>query len=133
MNWRNRKLWLLLLAGGALIALLILAAGITTVEFEKGISLGSLSLRRDQGAISFQAGSGDLLKVFGFVIMALLPATIVYLMLSPEARRRFLINLIQLGIFLLFLYYLSTQLGKKEGESTLQLPEGFKQPEITDP
>jgi hypothetical protein len=92
---RNRQRIAILL-GLALVALVLLAAGISSLEFSPGRALP----RWNRGAEAPVAGSSGLavvidllLRVMAILVPVLLPIAIVYLILSADARRAVLRSL----------------------------------------
>jgi hypothetical protein len=94
MMTRNRRLWFLLLCGIAVVALILLAAGLPQLEFSPGYDLP----RSGQEEEPFTpAGLPPGSKIFEYLYiglyiaaLVLLPFAIVYLVLSREARKRVL-------------------------------------------
>ncbi|MEJ5198566.1 MAG: DUF4129 domain-containing protein [Anaerolineae bacterium] len=115
MNSRPRdQLRTLIVLGFAVTAVLALATSLSQVEFPPGESL-NLALAR---APRPPAGMGSvasptlllILRVVFLLTLALLPFSIFYLIISAEARRRVLQNLIIYGTFILLIYLLRRQM-----------------------
>ena len=110
----RRKLWVLLFLAAALVAIVILASSVTQLEFLPGepFSLGSGPLARPAPAAMPPIESPLItliIRVLSLVLAALLPFSIIYLIISPEARRRVLPNLVLLGLIILLINYLRRQ------------------------
>lgn len=91
------RLWVLIASGVAIAAVLLLAAGLSNVELLPGHPLPRGEEPGQGGALSFAslpAGVVEtLIRVFGFVILVLLPLALIYVVVSPDARRRVLYRL----------------------------------------
>ena len=103
------RLWVLLAAVLAIVALLLLAAGLSSVELLPGRPLPRGGEPAEGG---FFSGGGlptrlvqALIRVFGFIMLVFLPLALIYVLVSAEARRRVLYRL---GLFawLIALYLL---------------------------
>jgi hypothetical protein len=111
----SQKQVTLLLAALALAGLFILATGLNTLDLKSGPlyllpekeqkTLEPLPVGDNQATSSYL---GVLLVVF----LIVLPISLVYLLLSPEARRRFLIQVIQALVMVFFLYFLYRNIGR---------------------
>jgi len=105
---RNRKIWTLVLLGIAVLAVVLLSANLSDLEFFQG---QPFSLReREQSDTQFDGRmSGDqffdfLLKLLLIIGGVFLLLTIICFIISPEARKRILREAIPLIIFALFYY-----------------------------
>lgn len=104
---REKVRWLLVL-GIALVALILLSAGLSNLELHAGqpISLqGLLSLIFAPSDGAWPAGSAlDIVwRIFSLIFVVLLPFAIVYFIVSAEARRRVIRDLaVMLSIALVF-------------------------------
>jgi hypothetical protein len=109
---RSRKILALAFAGTVLLAVLLLTAGMGNIRFETGrsFSLPQSSLYTGPMVSSFP-GAGLILqcvRVTFLLALLALPFYIVYLIRSPEARKRLLRSLLFLLPFA-FLFYLATR------------------------
>ena len=95
---RRDKLWTLALSGVAIVALIFLSAGLSELEFSPG---GPLP-QREAAEVLYLTGSGSPLRnplgemmitALFIISQLLLPASIIYFLLSPEARKRVLKSL----------------------------------------
>ncbi len=90
----RERIWLLLLFAIALVALILLSSGLEDLEFAPG----HLSLLRETEGGATVDGSGQaltrselielLFRVIGVLALLLLPFSIAYVIISPEARKR---------------------------------------------
>ena len=112
----RQKLFILALAALALAGLVILASGIGTLDLKNGpLYLLPDAERATQvplPAQTAQGASNNYLAILTLVFLIILPISLLYLLISPSARRRFLIQLIQVSTIVLFLYFLSKNIGK---------------------
>ncbi len=89
----RQRLWVLLISGLAIVAMVLLAAGLSDLEFLPGRPLPRRARAGETLELFFGAIPGS--EVFGFIFMALyyiavllLPLAIIYVLISPEARKR---------------------------------------------
>jgi hypothetical protein len=111
----RRKLWILLLVAVAVLAILALAASVRDLEFSPGdpFALGSgISFRLPPGGLPSEGSSAMMLFVRGvlLLVLALLPFSIIYLIISPSARKKALQNIIVFGVILLLINLLRQQM-----------------------
>lgn len=105
----RRKLWVLLLLGIAIVALVLLAAGLSDLEFLPGRPLprraqAAEMLKAVFGAVPGSDVLGIILAAVYFFAILLLPFAIVYFIISSEVRRRVLRSLgLLLWLLALFL------------------------------
>ena len=119
---RRRQLWILVALGVAIAAILILAASLAQVEFSPGepFAFGTgMTVRPPPAGMSPDLPPFVRLLLRGLLLLtlALLPFSIFYLIISPEARRRVLQNLIVFGVFLGLIYLLRRQMRFGEQEN----------------
>jgi hypothetical protein len=107
---RSGRLWLLVLAGVGVVALILLAGGLSQVELLPGHPLPRRA--QSENPLNLFAGAMPGSNLVGFLLVAmylfallLLPFAIVYFILSPDARRRVLRRLALL-LWVLALYVL---------------------------
>lgn len=118
----RRQLWILISLGIAIVALLALAASLSEVEFSPGepFAFGAgMSVRQPPAGMSpdLPPALRVFLRVLLLLTLALIPFSIYYLIVSPEARRRVLQNLIVFGVFLALIYWLRQQMKPGERDS----------------
>jgi hypothetical protein len=93
----RRRLWVVLFAGAAVAALVLLAAGLPDLELSEGQALPRFRQAADTLYTPGQSASskllGDAIMVLFFVALLLLPISLVYLIFSPDARKRVLRSL----------------------------------------
>ncbi len=122
MAANKRKLLTMILLGTAVVAILLLAAGLAQVRFTPG---EPFSLARAQQSTPPPMGVSAelspamrmLLRVWFILTLTLLPFSVFYLLLSPEARKRIIPNLIVFGVFMLIMSSLGKQVGQMLGEN----------------
>ncbi len=136
---KNDRFRVVALTVFAVAALVFLAAGLSQLELRPGEALPQI-LEESQPRGSFVGLPGGdwilfILRVAYFVGLVLMPFFIIYLILNPEARKRFFRDLLRVGAFVLILYFASNFLrslskeGQKEGlggvpQAPPQLPGG---------
>jgi hypothetical protein len=129
---KRRRLWVVVFSGLAIVAIVLLAAGLADLEFLPGRPLA----RRAQAEDTLGAFFGKLpgTEICGFLFMAvyfiailLLPIAIVYVIISPDARRRVLRSL---GLLLWLLALYVVMRGRPDLLEEFQLqPSGFSSPD----
>jgi hypothetical protein len=117
----RRKLWILILLAIAVVAILALSASVRELEFSPGDPFalgGGIGFRPPPGGMTSDGSSTLMLIVRGMILLsvALLPFSIIYLLISPSARKKALQNIIILGAFILIMNLLRQQM--KPGERT---------------
>ncbi len=126
------RVWTILLAGFVLLALLLLASSLNALELAEGkpVPLGEMA-----PTFANSAENENLLSIFMIVfrvlmiiVWILIPIYIVYLIISKEARKRFLRDMVTLLPILFFLYWLTSSdlMQNREGEESGLL--GINQP-----
>ena len=120
----KRKLWILLLLGVAVIAILALSSSLARLEFSPGepFALGSgIAYQPPPGAVAFEMSPTmrQILRVVLLLCLALVPFSNIYLIISPDARRKVLPNLIIFGILLLLIYLIRQQAHPTDQTSVL--------------
>lgn len=118
----RHRLWILITLGVAIVALLVLAASLAEVEFSPGepFAFGTgMPVQPPPAGMSpdLPPALRLFLRVLLLLTLALIPFSIYYLIVSPEARRRALQNLIVFGIMLGLIYLLRRQMKPGERES----------------
>ena len=111
----RQKLFILALAALALAGLVILASGIATLDLNSSpLYLLPEAEQATQAPLPVQNNqrTSNYLAILTLVFLIILPISLLYLLISPSARRRFLIQLIQVSTIVLFLYFLSKNIGK---------------------
>jgi len=111
----RQKLIILTLAACALAGLFILASGIASLDIKGGplyvLPEAEQATRAPVTGPAIQ-GTSNYLAILTLVILIVLPISLIYLMISPAARRRFIIQLVQVSIIVLFVYFLYKNFGK---------------------
>jgi hypothetical protein len=113
----RQKLWVFVLLAAAILAIVGLSASITGMELPAGevFSLeqglmqtpGMSGLSPEGGAAMTAA-----LRVLLTLIIALLPFSIIYLIISPDARRKVLPNIILLILFIVIAHFIRRNTGE---------------------
>ncbi|MCX7668895.1 MAG: DUF4129 domain-containing protein [Anaerolineae bacterium] len=110
----RRQLRILILLGFAVAAVLVLATSLAQVEFPPGESFAFALERAPRPPTGMGVTTSPtlllILRVVFLLTLALLPFSIFYLLISAEARKRVLQNLIIYGTFILLIYLLRRQL-----------------------
>jgi hypothetical protein len=123
----RKRLWIIFLAGLAVVAMILLSAGITGLELKPGRPL----VLSDDGAgrASLPVGPNDsplseLLRaawrVMALACVILLPFAILQFIISPDARRRIIRDAIRTLGFLFFYYLLAFGLSRQFGQAAAE-------------
>ncbi len=111
MNKRE-KLWATLFLIVAVAVMFLLATGLSNLELSPGQSYYLGQRMTGDIGIYYSSSQGKLLvlvfRIFFTLMLVLLPFTIIYLLISPEARKKALRDFMGLLLFLLFYYLLSS-------------------------
>ena len=114
-----RRVWLLSLVGLALVTVLLLAGSLQNLTFLPGHALPFAQLIPDlENGTSGDADMSrfmSIMRVFFILGWVLLPFYVIYLIISPEARKRFLRDLMVMMPMLLVLYFLLREPPAGEG------------------
>lgn len=98
----------LILGGFALIALFLLASALSELTFKPGQSfdLGLQQLQTMREMPSFLEGNVLVLffRIIFTLALILLPISIIYMLISPERRKRFLADMLRMALFLTMFY-----------------------------
>jgi hypothetical protein len=111
----RQKLITLILGVGAVLALAALAAGIATLDLNGGprYILPEAEQSPQEAPLPVESQqTANYLGALTIVFLILLPLGLVYLLVSPSARRRFLIQLVQVSVIVLFIYLLYQNIGR---------------------
>jgi hypothetical protein len=98
----------------ALLGLVILASGINTLDLsDRPLYLLPESEQPVQEPLlpPNAQNTANYFTVLALVFMVVVPISLLYLLFSPAARRRFLIQLAQVSMIILFVYLLSKNIG----------------------
>ncbi|MGC8779265.1 MAG: DUF4129 domain-containing protein [Anaerolineae bacterium] len=117
----RRQLRILIVLGLAVAAVLALATSLPQVEFSPGEPLNLALAQAPRPAAGMGVTTSPtlllILRVVFLLTLALLPFSIFYLIISPEARKRVLQNLLIYGTFILLIYLLRRQMeGGEQGD-----------------
>jgi hypothetical protein len=111
--------WSILIAAIALFALLVLAASLNGMTFREGkpLVITKLAPNFAPGTES-QMGKGflDVLRVVMIIIWLMLPVYLVYLIISKEARKRLLRDILMLLPILILLYFISNNMNNQNAK-----------------
>lgn len=114
-----RRVWLLSLVGLALVTVLLLAGSLQNLTFLPGHALPFAQLMPDlENGTSGDADMSrfmSIMRVFFILGWVLLPFYVIYLIISPEARKRFLRDLMVMMPMLLVLYFVLREPPAGEG------------------
>jgi len=118
---RQRKFWVVLFSLGALAALVVLAVGLNSIDLESRPVYGFRSIepppRTTPSSISSEVDT-SITNVIGIIFLILTPVAIIYIIISPEARKRFLAQVIFTAL-LLFGLYMVTRKVQEQAEVVL--------------
>ena len=113
MNESRRKFTALLLGAAGLVALLLLAAGLPQIRFHDSLPLPGIQPSTPSDFGTLLPGSETFFLVFGLIILFLVPISILFLLMSPEGRKRLITHAIQILLILIFAYFASRNLDSK--------------------
>ncbi len=105
----HKRLWTLILLGLAIGAIILLAAGLSEIHLLPGHHFAWPNLPQGAGS----GGDANLpdfsiiWQIFGIIFWILLPISIIYFIISPEARKRVLRDAIWIVSMVLMLYLLA--------------------------
>ena len=121
---KSRRISILFFFALAILALIYLAAALPGMVFEPGepfpFSLFSGGFGRAPFGAAAPSGDGNLLRIAAILIFWIgLPLSIIYLILSPDARRRFM-RLLPTFFLLLFLLYWFSNLEREPREQEVE-------------
>lgn len=116
-----RKLWVIVSLGIAVVAILALSSSLARLEMPLGepFALGTgTSFRPPPSAVGSEVSPIVMFVVRAMllVVLALLPFSVIYLLFTPEGRRKLLQNLVIFGMLLGLIYLLRRQF-QTEGET----------------
>jgi len=114
----------LLIFGLALVILLVLAAGLSSLVLKPGQNFDIQNLNKEPGA-SWLPVNIDIVQVifqaFMALILILLPFFIIYMLIDPRRRKQLLVDLLGIGFMLMLLYFFRQSLGNKAQNQTVPL------------
>jgi hypothetical protein len=111
----RQKVFIVIMAALSLMSLVILASGISTLNLNnEALYLLPASEQATQEAISTRVVQipTEYLTLLTLIFLVIFPISIIYLLISPSARRRFLTQFLQISMIVLFVYFLSKNIGK---------------------
>jgi len=120
---KNRKLWTLVAAALAIVALFLLASSLSTVELLPGKPFPWGLFAMERGTAPGYGDMGDasfLVTILRGVILVLVAVLIPYLIFSKEGRKRALRAFLQLLFFLFLMSFVAERLA----ENVAETPEG---------
>ena len=111
----RQKVFTIIMAFLVLTSLVILASGISTINLNnEALYLLPDSEQATQEVVATRAVQipTEYLTLLTLIFLVVFPISIIYLLISPSARRRFLTQFVQITMIVLFLYFLSKNIGK---------------------
>jgi hypothetical protein len=105
---KRKKLWVLLAAGVAIVALLLLSSSLTTLELLPGkpFPWGLLRMERETAPLAMGSeGDARLFAILRIAIWIMLLALIIYMVFTKEGRKRALRIILQLLLFMLLMSF----------------------------
>jgi hypothetical protein len=135
---KHRKLWLLLSLFLAIAAIVLLSGGLSDLEFSPG---ERFSLKPKETPLpgapppssesrGFAGLDERLSSIIGIVVIVLLPVSALYLILSPEARKK-VFGMLMYTVWILVIYYLMYRFLQQN--NLLELLPGLGRPPTADP
>jgi hypothetical protein len=139
---KHKKLWILIAAGVAIVALFLLSSSLSTVELLPGKPFPWGLFMRDSGAPPGFAPMLDgmiLINIVRVALIIMLPITAIYLIFTKEGRKRALRVMLQLMLFMFLMsFVIERQMGLLEtaeemmgGSSPLEEMPFVPAPEFT--
>lgn len=133
-----RRLWIILLIASVLIAVVLLAAGLSSVELSPGQPFYAMFPRSDPSATLPLIQDNSMKTLLRLLIVAtfvLTPVAVVFVILNPEARHRILRNAIALFFMTAALFIILQRLGPimenlQMGASAGELGSGADAPPV---
>ena len=124
---RHRKRWLLFILGVGVVALLLLSAGLSELEFLPGQPFPLGYVPGGVGGTSGQMAEiyGIVSRVLIIIAALLLPVSIIYFFTSREARKRVLLNFLRLLVALVSVYVLAQLIRLNTFAPEQGLPQAF--------
>ncbi len=118
---KRKKLWILVAAGVAIVALLLLSSSLTTLKLLPGkpFPWGLLAMRSEDGMASGMGEAPLLLTILKIVMLAAGVITLLYVIFTKEGRKRALRAILQLLFFMLLMSFVFEQQAGR-----LEIPEG---------
>lgn len=127
----HKRLWVILLAGLAIAATILLAAGLTDLELKPGQafllpgdpfgSVSPLSQPGDSRILDFLRAAW---RVIALICVILLPFAIIQFIISPDARKRIIRDVMRTLGFLFFYYLLAFAFSRQFGRPAAQTAPG---------
>ena len=127
----RRRLWTLVLLGIAVAAMVVLSAGLARLELLPGqpYSLGgSLEVRPDVLTLPPVGQVPVILRVLFVLVLLLTPVSIVYLIVSPRARKQVLRTVAFCVAFIFIIQLIRERLRSLNGEAELTSSDGSLPP-----
>jgi hypothetical protein len=110
MTVQRKRLQALIFSGIAIVAIVVLAAGLSGVRLQPGQPFSFAGFTQEERGWSGLQFGGQillfLLRVFFLVVWLLMPLAIIYLIISPKARRRVLREFLMMLPLFILLYLL---------------------------
>jgi hypothetical protein len=140
---RHRKTWIILLSLFSLAALVFLATGLKSLDLNSRpvyrFSFEEAPTRTIPSPLP-AAEDTSFLKIVGMILLILIPLVIIYLIISPEGRKRFLVQLIYTAVLLFCLYMISRNIQQQPEEvvnsnapATGEMGEGYQDLPVIEP
>ena len=110
----RQRLWVTLLIGGVLLAVVLLAAGLSSVEMNPGQPFYAVFPRSDpSSSLPFIQDNSmqSLLRLLIAASFVLTPVAIIFIILNPEARQRIIRNAVTLFFMTAALFIILQRLG----------------------
>ncbi|HOT93386.1 MAG TPA: DUF4129 domain-containing protein [Anaerolineae bacterium] len=104
---KRRKLWILLITGVAIVALLLLSSSLTGLELLPGkpFPWGLLSGKADSTPPPYVGNLSGMVAILRVVMVILFFVSLLYAIFTKEGRRRFIRLMIQIALFMLLMSY----------------------------
>ncbi len=102
------KVWALLLAGIGVAAMLFLATGLSSVDLMNKTNYALPTENPGNPAVLVHSPNlADFIAKLGIIFSLIVPVSILYIILSREGRKRFVIIMIPISLMLLGLWYIT--------------------------
>jgi hypothetical protein len=107
--FRRTRIFFMLALGIALVAMLLLSAGVSAVELLPGVSAPGTGVVEGEALGDVPPEMDEALRtafrIFAAIIVVGLPLVIIYSLFTPEARKNLLKGMVPIVLFGLFLYF----------------------------
>lgn len=116
----HRKFWVILFSFVALAALVVLAVGLNSLDLDSRPVYGFRSIEPPPRMLPSALPSNvdtSFVSAVGMILLLLTPLVIIYIIISPEARKRFLIQVAYTAVLLFGIYMFTKKMQEQSEEA----------------